>query len=120
MNDIYSILLENIECLLRVGVFDHEKLQPQRVLISVECMAAQPSEINADSVVRYDTIYYLVREWEKRPHTELLESVAANLASEIMAHDERIINCTLTISKPEIFHGRALPSIVWRAGNFNF
>lgn len=118
MNDIYSITLENIECQLRVGLFDHEKINPQRVIIHIECSAKQPDFITPDNVVRYDTIFYLIKEWEKKPHTELLETIAANLVSEIMRTDENIINCALTIKKPDIFNGMALPGITWRAGKF--
>ena len=87
----WSIEIEDIETLSRVGIWEHEKaLQPLRITISMRGVApAFPRTI--DDCIDYEPVCrWIVEEWPDRPHTALLETRLREVIDFIFDIDRRI------------------------------
>jgi dihydroneopterin aldolase len=100
----WRINIKNVATTIRVGIHPHEQ-EPQRVFVngSVEGnFPVHPKSI-ADCF-NYDHIYDLVvKEWPKRPHTPLLETLVAELLEHIFLLDSRVDFARASVCKPDIF-----------------
>jgi dihydroneopterin aldolase len=107
------VTLRGVALDVRIGVFAEEQTGPQRVVVDVELYrhrrALAPGGLAG--CLDYNRIYqHLVRTWPERAHTSLLEELADSLAS-FCLEDPNVEACRIIVSKPAIYHGRAVPSV---------
>lgn len=89
-----------------IGVHPHEKLKPQRILISLDIAAEETGEPGSDrlaDVVDYDQIVQTARALACEGNVNLLETLAERIAQATLPLDSRILTVRVSISKPEIY-----------------
>ena len=74
--------LKGLTVEMHIGIAEHEQGRKQRVVVHVDLFAhaetLAPSNIK--DCLDYDRIHaYVTAEWPKRPHTDLLETLAEEL-----------------------------------------
>jgi dihydroneopterin aldolase len=82
-NEARVLVFEDVDLPIRIGVYPQEKLAPQRVRISVELLVLPSRTQHGDrieNVVDYDRIHGAILELAERPHIELQESLADEVA----------------------------------------
>jgi dihydroneopterin aldolase len=102
---------------MKIGVADWERAPDcrQTVLVDIDMWAASGTfkDASLDDCMDYARIYeYLTREWPSRPHTDLLETLAEELVGFCFA-DEKVRACRVTLRKPDVFKGRAVPAVTF-------
>ncbi len=89
-----------------IGVHPHEKLKPQRILVSLDIAAEETGEPGSDrlaDVVDYDRIVETARALAREGNVNLLETLAERIAQATLPLDGRILTVRVSISKPDIY-----------------
>lgn len=99
-----TILVRNLEIVLSIGVHEHEKVAPQRLLVSVEASVSTGDDEGDDvgSTVDYDRICDFIRSLARHPHVDLQETVARRVLEFTLALPGVSHVCVET-RKPDIF-----------------
>ncbi|HET6469631.1 MAG TPA: dihydroneopterin aldolase [Geminicoccaceae bacterium] len=111
--DWQRVALEGISLEVRVGVFSSEQEEPQRVVVSVELFRHGGAYTGGglDACLDYDRLYrHLVETWPGRPQTGLVEELIEELLAFCFA-DPRVEACRVAVAKPDIYGGRAIPTV---------
>ena len=103
----WSVFVEGLEVLARVGIHAHEHEAPQPVMIDARlgyrCM---PTETTAQEWIDYERYCErLTRFLETKPHTRLLETLAVELAMLSFGEWDALEAVTLALHKPKIRPG---------------
>ena len=109
MADTDKVFIKGLELLLSVGIYDHEKTKPQRVIINMTFEVAGNSGKSLksiDEVVSYEKAVEIIREVTGRRHYDLLEELAEEIVKNLK-FDNRIERITLSLEKPDIIEGAA-------------
>ena len=99
-----KILINNLILDLKLGYYDHEKKDSQRVKFSLEIDYEDKKPTNdkdIKSIVNYGTIVKLITKLVKKKHYNFLETLAEAVFDEIFK-DKRIGKIMLKIEKLEI------------------
>jgi dihydroneopterin aldolase len=75
-------LLEGLDVMVRIGIYDAERLAPQRVIIDVELVLdadAAPQSDDVNETLNYDLIRNTVMDIAGRQHFDLQETLARAL-----------------------------------------
>ena len=107
------VALRNVPVRLRVGLYDFERDRPQRVSVDVELYrkAGGLEQREFATCLDYARLHrYLVEEWPKRPHVELLEELAEDLIRFCLA-DPRVEACRVVVRKLDIYAGGGVPEV---------
>lgn len=94
--------LKNIEVAAKLGVYDSEKIAPQKILISVEYDFASQASAESDNLgdtVDYSRIEASLHEVCVAEHFELLEKLHADLVSTLENKFPLLSNLTVQIEK---------------------
>lgn len=99
-----TIIVREQELLVSVGVHDHEKLGPQRMLISVEVeMDGGTDEDDLlGGTLDYDRLRDFIKAQEKTAHRELQETIARRILEYALAQPGAL-RATVETRKPDIF-----------------
>ncbi len=94
--------LKNIEVEARLGVYESEKLAPQKILVSVEYdfdsgVSAQSD--NLEDTIDYSRIEALLHEVCVSKHFELLETLHSDLVLTLKRKFPQLKNLTVQIEK---------------------
>lgn len=108
------VFLEEVALNLKIGATEWERHPDKRmkVLATVECFLRQERHEGdtLDSVIDYDRLYRLLQDWQERPHTDLLETLAQELADACLT-DPRIEACRVALRKPDIYWNAAATGV---------
>lgn len=108
------VFLEEVALNLKIGATEWERHPDKRmkVLATVECFLRQERHEGEtlDSVIDYDRLYRLLQDWQERPHTDLLETLAQELADACLG-DPRIEACRVALRKPDIYWNAAAAGV---------
>ena len=99
-----KILIKELTLDLKLGYFDFEKNNPQKVKFTLEIDYRDKKPTNdkdLKSIVNYDKIVKLIKKLVKNKHYNFLETLAEDVFDEIFK-DKRIDKITLQIEKLEI------------------
>ncbi|WP_158553212.1 MULTISPECIES: dihydroneopterin aldolase [Mesorhizobium] len=99
-----TIIVRDLELLLSIGVHDHEKTAPQRLLISVEA-TLDGSKDEGDllgGTLDYDTIRHFAKQLEHGAHHELQETIARRILDFVLSNPE-VMHVVVETAKPDIF-----------------
>ena len=98
------VFIRDLELSCSIGIYDHEKQAPQRVLINIDMMA-RPSFVdvndNHENVICYETVANQVRALIARGHINLVETLAEEIAS-LCLQNTRVFNVRVRVEKPDI------------------
>ncbi len=104
MNVARTVVVRNLSIPISIGVHEHEKKAPQRLLVSVEAQLA-PSSNGSDrleSTLDYDLICDFIRSLARRPHIDLQETVA-RLVLEFTLRLPDVQHVLVETRKPDVF-----------------
>tara|TARA_Y100000588_G_C14162360_1_gene885378 strand:+ start:854 stop:1228 length:375 start_codon:yes stop_codon:yes gene_type:complete len=93
----------NIPC--RIGVYEHEKKHPQRIIISIELeLSSEVEPINdrIDETLNYDLIYREIKKISSSQHFNLVETLTYRIFI-YLKKLEKVSNLRINVSKPDIY-----------------
>lgn len=113
MDNYWSIKLQSMAIIVKMGICPHERLAPQQAIVEVEVFVpyeklSNPSKI--EDVVNYDLFFQKIRSIEESGHIDLIETIAESLA-EVCFNDEKVCRAIISIQKPHIYNGSAVPKV---------
>ncbi len=99
-----TVIVRNLEILLSIGVHDHEKVAPQRLLVSVEAEMGGDADQrdHIDATLDYDRICDFIRGLAHDRHVELQETVARRVLDFTLALPG-VDSVTVETRKPDVF-----------------
>lgn len=100
-----SLLIEDLELLMSVGIHTEEKQNKQRVMIdlSIDLESNQAGRSdNIKDTVSYADIVEMITEMSQVRHYNLLENFAENIMQNCFDHSPMIKSVSLSIIKPDI------------------
>lgn len=102
----WTIEIAGIDTHLRVGIWEHE-LEPQPIRINLTLRAIAPAHpASIDDCVNYEPVCrWMIDEWPRHPHTQLLETRLRELLTFVFRFDARIEWIDASISKPQAIAG---------------
>lgn len=112
--DHYKVSLRGLNVPMQIGIADWERGKTQTVVVDVDLFGENTGPFGGTSIedcVDYARLFsYVTTEWPKRPHTDLLETLVEDLVA-FCFRDKKVTACRVCLSKPEVFNGKAIPSI---------
>lgn len=113
----YVIRLERLELAMGLGIHDHERAAPQRVLLDVAmtCRYSEPPQDRIDAVVDYDFLREEIRALAAARHFELQEVFCERVAA-LALRDPRVVAVRVRSSKPDVYPDAAVGCEVVRPG----
>ena len=99
-----KVLIKELILNLRLGYYDFEKAEPQKVKFSLDVDYRDKKPTNdkdLKSIVNYDKLVRLIKKLVKNKHYNFLETLAEDVFDELFK-DKRIDKITLQIEKLEI------------------
>lgn len=108
-----SIVLKDMYVEVRIGAYSWEKppAPPQQLVVNVELFVhagdylfgSESKDIeDIKDIVDYSRVRNVVKAWEDRPHTMLIETYMRELV-DLCFEDKRVMTCRVSILKPNIF-----------------
>jgi dihydroneopterin aldolase len=101
---VYRIFIRDLVLSCSIGVYDWEKLAPQRVRINVDVTAREPGAALADDVakvVSYDDVVKGIKSIGAEGHINLVETLAERIAALCLA-DPRVVVVRVRVEKPDV------------------
>lgn len=100
---IGRIHIRDFVVMAQIGVYEHEKLAPQRVRLNLDLEVAEASrDDELRNVVCYDKIVQAVRRLVGAGHIQLVETLGERIADLCLA-DPRVRRATVTVEKLDIY-----------------
>ena len=99
-----KVLIKELILNIKLGYFDFEKKNPQKVKFSLEANYKDKKPTNdrdLKSIVNYDKLVRLIKKLVKNKHYNFLETLAEDIFDEIFK-DKRIDKIVIKIEKLEI------------------
>jgi dihydroneopterin aldolase len=109
----YRIFIRDLEMIASVGVYEFEKVRPQRIRVSIDLNVgprAPDATDTADTVLSYENIVKATRAIVATGHFHLIETLAEKIAAECLNH-YTVASVTVKIEKPDIFPDAATVGI---------
>ena len=102
-----------VEAHVGLHPWERDRDRPTRLLVNVEMFVPVASRLAAetrDTVVDYDRVHSAVRAWPDRPHTDFLETLAAELV-DLAFSFSRVAACRVSVMKPDVFNDAAAAGV---------
>ncbi|MBE1237344.1 dihydroneopterin aldolase [Phaeovibrio sulfidiphilus] len=102
---IRHVFVRDLVVSARVGVYDHERANPQRVRINLDLSvreATGPLDDCLDNVLCYEQIIVKVRSIAHDGHVNLVETMAERIAA-ICLQDRRVASVRVRVEKLDVF-----------------
>ncbi|GJM02329.1 MAG: diguanylate cyclase [Rhodomicrobium sp.] len=102
INQIQHVFIKDLELMAVIGVYDHEKTNPQRVVANIDITVREMPKVadQIEHVVCYHQVVKKIQALCKDGHVNLLETLAENIAEACLA-DKRILALRVRLEKPE-------------------
>jgi dihydroneopterin aldolase len=101
---VRHVFVRDLELKALVGIHDHEKIAPQRIIINVDLMADESEPVNDDvfrTVVDYERVVKKIKQIIEEGHVNLLETLAERFAERCL-EDPRVLSARIRIEKPDV------------------
>ena len=105
LNKSRLVFIRDLEIDAVIGVFPHEKENPQRIIIGAELRVTDDAadiDDQLDNVVCYGGVIDLIKSVCSEGHVNLLETLAENIAQRAL-ENPRVLAMRISIEKPDIF-----------------
>ncbi|HEX2580734.1 MAG TPA: dihydroneopterin aldolase [Dongiaceae bacterium] len=88
----YKLFVRNLLVPTRIGIHQHERLAPQKVRITVELTAREPSrwDDDYDRVLCYADLVTRIRGVAGGAHTNLVETLAEHIAADCLILEDAV------------------------------
>ncbi len=99
-----TVIVRNLELNASIGVHAHEKVAPQRLLVSVEATCADTADEDdrIGATLDYDRVCDFIRSLSREAHVELQETVARRVLEFLLA-EPGVTAATVETRKPDVF-----------------
>jgi len=90
---------------LKIGIFPHEELKAQRVVVDVALYADPKTylkSVNLDTIIDYGTVYNAIISWTERPQVQLIEDYLKELVT-LCFEFASVEACQISIKKSDVF-----------------
>ena len=104
INRTRHVFVRDLEIMAIVGVLEHEKLAPQKLIISVDLTVSEGRkglEDRLENVVCYGNVVENIKAIIERGHVNLIETLAEMIAGSAL-EDKRVLAAKVRIEKPDI------------------
>ena len=104
-NSHVKIFLDSVEVPLKIGIFPHEELKAQRVVVDVALYADPKTylkSVNLDTIIDYGTVYNAIISWTERPQVQLIEDYLKELVT-LCFEFASVEACQISIKKSDVF-----------------
>ncbi len=98
------VFVRDLEVMATLGIYEVEKLAPQRVIVSIDLSVLEGREAVADdisNVVSYEIVVKKVEAIIAQGHINLVETLAELIAASCL-RDRRVVAARVRIEKPDI------------------
>jgi 7,8-dihydroneopterin aldolase/epimerase/oxygenase len=98
------VFVRDLEVMATLGIYEVEKLAPQRVIVSIDLSVLEGKEAVADdisNVVSYEIVVKKVEAIIAQGHINLVETLAELIAASCL-RDRRVVAARVRIEKPDI------------------
>jgi 7,8-dihydroneopterin aldolase/epimerase/oxygenase len=98
------VFVRDLEIMALLGVYEHEKRKPQRIVVNIDLSVREDQAILADDidhVVSYEAVVRRVEAIVAQGHVHLVETLAERIAEACLA-DERVSAARVRVEKPDI------------------
>ncbi len=94
-----------------IGIYDHEKIKPQRVRFTIELLARLPANGPDDAeprdIVSYELVVKRIKKLLAAGHVNLVETLAERVA-ELAMKDRRVAAARVRVEKLDVYKGAAV------------
>jgi 7,8-dihydroneopterin aldolase/epimerase/oxygenase len=98
------VFVRDLEVLGFIGIYDHEKVKPQRLIINIDLSVRERPGKMADEishVVSYEIIAKKVESIIAAGHVNLVETLCEKIAQSCLT-DKRVVAARVRVEKPDI------------------
>jgi 7,8-dihydroneopterin aldolase/epimerase/oxygenase len=101
---VRHVFVRDLECLALIGIYDHEKLKPQRIIVNIDLSVQEsdaPMDDDISHVVSYEIIAKKVESILAEGHINLVETLCEKVAQSCLK-DKRVLAARVRVEKPDI------------------
>ena len=101
---VRHVFVRDLELKALVGIHDHEKVAPQRIIVNVDLMVDESEPVDDDvfrTVVDYERVVKKIKQIIDEGHVNLLETLAERFAERCL-EDPRVLSSRIRIEKPDV------------------
>jgi len=100
-----KIFFKEIDIPCRIGVCEHEKKHPQRIIINIELELStevEPINDRIDETLNYDLIYREIKKISSSQHFNLVETLTNSIFVNLKKL-KKVSDLRISVSKPDIY-----------------
>ena len=101
---VRHVFVRDLECMAMIGIYDQEKIKPQRIIVNIDLSVQETDGPMADDishVVSYEIIAKKVETILAEGHTNLVETLCEKIAQSCLK-DKRVLAARVRVEKPDI------------------
>jgi 7,8-dihydroneopterin aldolase/epimerase/oxygenase len=101
---VRHVFVRDLECMALIGIYDHEKVKPQRIIVNIDLSVQETEGPMADEishVVSYEIIAKKVESILEEGHINLVETLCEKIAQACLK-DKRVLAARVRVEKPDI------------------
>jgi dihydroneopterin aldolase len=96
------VFVRDLEILSSIGIYEQEKLKPQRIIVNIDLSVQEGSgDDDISHVVSYEIIVKKVEAIIAEGHTNLVETLCEKIAATCLK-DSRVMAARVRVEKPDI------------------
>ncbi len=98
------VFVRDLEVTALLGIYDHEKVKPQRIIVNIDVSVHEVEGATADDishVVSYEIIVKKVEAILAEGHINLVETLCEKIATACL-RDKRVAAARIRVEKPDI------------------
>jgi 7,8-dihydroneopterin aldolase/epimerase/oxygenase len=98
------VFVRDLEVDALIGIYDHEKLKPQRIIVNIDLSVKEPKGKLRDDishVVSYEIIAKKVESIVEEGHIGLVETLCEKIAQSCLK-DRRVVAARVRVEKPDV------------------
>ena len=102
---IYRIIVRDLLLKCRIGIYEHERLAPQRVRINVDLAVAETvagADDDIANVYNYEEVINGTKEVIAQRHIDLVETLAEEIAAHCL-RDSRVREARVRVEKLDVY-----------------
>jgi len=100
-----KIFFKEIDIPCMIGVYEHEKKHPQRIIINIELellSEVEPTNDRIDETLNYDLIYREIKKISSSQHFNLVETLTYRIFV-YLKKLKKVSNLRISVAKPDIY-----------------
>lgn len=96
------VFVRDLELMALIGIYDHEKQAPQRIIVNIDLSVKEGSgDDDISHVVSYEIVVKKVEAIVAEGHVNLVETLCEKIARSCLT-DKRVVAARVRVEKPDI------------------